>query len=191
MRQQEKKNQWNTSKELRGVSLRRQHDWQSSWSASYASALRKLQLGHQNFETNPMTGVWLLMAMGYSERTGEGEKVFALYIKKWIEGEELWLKNGNKEVKSFWVIIKTLRQHREPCGWLLLWAALSRTFLLHLQEALHLKALFLLTDFNKSDIPWKSSTVSYRQCRRLLEYIENSFLSQVIALPEGMQYWAW
>ena len=39
--------------------------------------------------------------------------------------------------------------------------------------------LVLLGDLNQLDICWKNSTVSCRQSRRLLECIEDNFLSQV------------
>ncbi|KAK4818978.1 hypothetical protein QYF61_022645 [Mycteria americana] len=43
--------------------------------------------------------------------------------------------------------------------------------------------IVLLGDFNHPDICWKSSTVSYRQSRRLLECIRANFLRQVIDSP--------
>ncbi|KAK4825884.1 hypothetical protein QYF61_003158 [Mycteria americana] len=46
-----------------------------------------------------------------------------------------------------------------------------------------LALLILLGDFNHSDICWKSSTASCRQSRRLLQCIEDNFLSQVINSP--------
>ncbi|KAK4830650.1 LOW QUALITY PROTEIN: hypothetical protein QYF61_012493 [Mycteria americana] len=54
---------------------------------------------------------------------------------------------------------------------------------LTLQEALSLQALVLLGKFSHPDICWKSSTASCKQSRRLLECIEDSFLSQVIDSP--------
>ena len=59
----------------------------------------------------------------------------------------------------------------------------DEAFLLQLQEASRSQALILLGDFNHPDICWKSSTASCRQCRRLLECIEDNFLSQVIDSP--------
>jgi len=46
-----------------------------------------------------------------------------------------------------------------------------------------LQAVFLLGDFNYSDVSWKSSTVSCRQCRRILECIKDNFLSKVLDSP--------
>ncbi|KAF1446069.1 hypothetical protein FQV07_0012861, partial [Pygoscelis papua] len=51
------------------------------------------------------------------------------------------------------------------------------------QEASRSQAFVVLGDFNHPDICWKSSTVSCRQSRRLLECIEDNFLSQVIGNP--------
>ncbi|KAK4828789.1 hypothetical protein QYF61_000846 [Mycteria americana] len=45
------------------------------------------------------------------------------------------------------------------------------------------QALILLGDFNHPDICWKSNTASYGQSRRLLEFIEDNFLGQVIDNP--------
>ncbi|GAB0190824.1 ras GTPase-activating protein 1-like [Grus japonensis] len=59
----------------------------------------------------------------------------------------------------------------------------STRYVLLLQEASHSQALLLLGDFNHPDICWKSSTVSCRQSRKLLEYIEDNFLSQVTDSP--------
>jgi len=42
------------------------------------------------------------------------------------------------------------------------------------------QVLVLLGDFSLLDICWGSSTASCRQSRRLLEYIEDNFLSQEI-----------
>ncbi|KAK4831065.1 hypothetical protein QYF61_015122 [Mycteria americana] len=58
-----------------------------------------------------------------------------------------------------------------------------RTDNVQLQEASHSQALVLLRDFNHPDICWKSSTASCRQSRRLLECIEDNFLTQVIDTP--------
>ncbi|KAK4815291.1 hypothetical protein QYF61_026196 [Mycteria americana] len=43
--------------------------------------------------------------------------------------------------------------------------------------------IVLLGDFNHPDICWKSSTASYKKSRRLLECMEDNFLSQVIDSP--------
>ncbi|KAK4813526.1 hypothetical protein QYF61_009252 [Mycteria americana] len=88
------------------------------------------------------------------DRRGRRGGGVALYVKKQIDCEELSLKNSHEQVGSLW-----------------------------LQEASHSQALILLGDFSHSDICWKSSTVSCRQSRRLLECIEDNFLSQVIDSP--------
>jgi len=54
----------------------------------------------------------------------------------------------------------------------------DEAFLLQVQKASRLQALVLLVDFNHLEICWKSSTVSYRQSRRVLECVEDNFSSQ-------------
>ncbi|KAK4824986.1 hypothetical protein QYF61_022512 [Mycteria americana] len=126
-----------------------------------------------------------LFRRGRQGRRGRG---IALYIKKWIECEDLSLKNSHEQVESLWVRIRNRGNkgnlvvgvyYRPPN----LGEPIDEAFLLHLQEALCLQALILLGDFNHPDICWKSSTASYRQSRRLLEYIEDNFLSQRIDSP--------
>jgi len=58
------------------------------------------------------------------------------------------------------------------------WEPTDRAAFLQLQEASHSQALILLGDFSHPNICWKSRTVSCRQSRRLLECIEDYFLSQ-------------
>ncbi|PKU43387.1 rna-directed dna polymerase from mobile element jockey-like [Limosa lapponica baueri] len=55
---------------------------------------------------------------------------------------------------------------------------IDEDFLFQLQEASHSQAIFLLGDFSHPNICWKSSMASCRKSRRLLECIENNFLSQ-------------
>jgi len=50
-------------------------------------------------------------------------------------------------------------------------------------QALQSQALVLLGDLNLHDTCWKHSTVNCRQSRRLLEHIEDNFLSEVIGAP--------
>lgn len=49
--------------------------------------------------------------------------------------------------------------------------------------------LFLLGDFNHTDVSWRSSTASCQQTRRLLKCIMDKLLIQVVAQSEGMQCW--
>lgn len=85
---------------------------------------------------------------------------------------------------------QTLRQQKEPCGWGLLQLPdqgepIEETFLLQLQEASCSQAPVLLGDFSHLDIYWESTKAGCGQSRELLQCMENSFLSQVIALPEA------
>ncbi|KAM6317421.1 uncharacterized protein O3Q21_008449 [Podargus strigoides] len=54
----------------------------------------------------------------------------------------------------------------------------DEAFLLQLQEASSLQALILLGDFNHPDVCWKMSTASCRQSKRLLECLDDNFLTQ-------------
>jgi len=54
---------------------------------------------------------------------------------------------------------------------------------IQLQEVTRLQELILLGYFNHLDVCWKSSMASCRQSRKLLECIEDNFLSQVIYGP--------
>ncbi|KAK4805648.1 hypothetical protein QYF61_022406 [Mycteria americana] len=101
---------------------------------------------------------WHVAINGYRlfrrDRRGRSGGGVVLYTKKWIESKELSLKNSHEQAESLW-----------------------------LQEASCSQALILLGDFNHLNICWKISTESCRQCRRLLEFIEDNFLSQVIDSP--------
>lgn len=59
----------------------------------------------------------------------------------------------------------------------------DKAFLHQLQKALGSQAFVLLQDFNFPNVCWKRSVVSYRQYRRLLEWSEDKFLSQVKDSP--------
>jgi len=102
--------------------------------------------------------------------------------------EELSLKNSHEEAESFWVRIRDPGDtgnlvvgvyyrppnQEEPT---------DEAFLLQLQDAPRSQAFIPLGDFKPPNICWKSSTASCRQSRRLLEHIENNFLSLVIDSP--------
>lgn len=49
----------------------------------------------------------------------------------------------------------------------------DEAFLLQLQEASLSQALILLGDFNHTDVCWESYAAGSKQCRRILESIEN------------------
>ncbi|KAK4810861.1 hypothetical protein QYF61_008833 [Mycteria americana] len=135
---------------------------------------------------------WSVAINGYRlfrrDRRGRRGGGVALYIKEWIDCEELSLKNSHKQVESLWVrigdrgnkgnlvvgVYYRLPDQGEPT---------DEAFFLQLQEASCLQALVLLGDFNHPGICWKSSTASCRQSRRLLECIEDKFLTQVIDTP--------
>jgi len=59
----------------------------------------------------------------------------------------------------------------------------DKAFFLQLQEASDSQALITLGDFNHPDICWKSSMVRCRQPRRLLECMDDNFISRVINSP--------
>lgn len=57
---------------------------------------------------------------------------------------------------------------------------IDEAFLLQCQEAFCSQALVLLGDFSYPNMCWKRSTVSCRQSRALLEFMEDNFLTQVV-----------
>ncbi|KAK4806761.1 hypothetical protein QYF61_005557 [Mycteria americana] len=135
---------------------------------------------------------WSVAIDGYRlfrrDRQGRRGRGVALYIKKWIECEELSLKNSHKQVKSLWVRIRDRSNkgnlvvavyYRPPDQG----EPTDEAFFLQLQEASCLQALVLLGDFNHPNICRKSSKASCRQSRRLLECTEDNFLTQVIDTP--------
>jgi len=122
------------------------------------------------------------------DRRGKRGGDIALYIKKRIQCEELFLKNTHDQVKSLWVGIRD----RSNKGNLVVGVycrpsdqgePIDQACFLQLQKASHLQSLVLLGDFNQTDLYWKSSTVRGRQSRRILECIEKHFLCQVIDTP--------
>jgi len=121
-------------------------------------------------------------------RWGKRGRSAALYINKWIECEELSLKNSHKQVESLWVRISdrgnkgnfVVGVYYRPPGQ---GEPTDEAFFLQLQEASCSQALIQLGDFNHSNICWESNTVSSRQSRRLLECIEDNSLRLVIDSP--------
>jgi len=129
---------------------------------------------------------WSMAINGYRLFSRDRQKKrgggVALYIKKWIEREELSLKHSHKQVESLWVRIRDRGNkgnfdigvyYRPPDPG----EPTDEAFFLQLQGTSRSQALILLGDF---DICWKSSMVSYRQSRRFLECTKDNFLSQVI-----------
>jgi len=99
----------------------------------------------------------------------------------------LSLKSSHKQVESLWARIRDRGNkgnlvvgvyYRPPDQG----EPADEDFLLQ-RQASHSQAFIFLGEFNHPDICWKSSTVSRRQSRRLLECIEENFLSQVIGTP--------
>jgi len=119
---------------------------------------------------------WSMAVDGYRSfrrhrqgRKGEG---IALYINKWIDCEELSLKNSHKQVESSWVRIRD----RGNKGILVVGLCsrppdqgepTDKAFFPHFQQASRSQALILLGDFKYPDICWISSTASCGQSRRL------------------------
>ena len=140
----------------------------------------------ENCWDDSMTRVWLSTATSWLGGAGKegGEEGIAIYIRKWTECEELSLKNSHEQVKSLWVTVRDwgckgslvigvcYRPHRGACWWSLLPPASG--------DIAIASTCPVWGDFNQPDICWKSSMANCRQSRRLLECIENNFLSPVI-----------
>ncbi|XP_068520926.1 uncharacterized protein [Anas acuta] len=119
------------------------------------------------------------------DRQGRKGGGVALYVKKWIDCEELPLRNSHEQVESLWVKIK----HQTNKGHLVVGVCyrppdqgepFDEAFLLQLQEAPCSRALILMGDLNHPDVCWESYTAGSKQSRRLLECVEDNFLVQVL-----------
>lgn len=121
----------------------------------------------------------------------------ALYIKRCSECEELFLKNSHEQVPRLGKN-QTRRQQKELCGWSLLQLPdqgepIDKAFLPHLRGASCSHAPVLLEGLQPPSYVLRKANntkANCRQPRRLLQ-CKDSFVSQVIALPEGTQYWIW
>ena len=60
---------------------------------------------------------------------------------------------------------------------------MDESFYEQLVEVAQLRALVLIGNFNFLDICWKYNTVQRKQSRRLLEYVEYSFLAKLVREP--------
>jgi len=91
------------------------------------------------------------------DRQGRRGGRVALYVRKWIDCEELCLRNSHDQVKSLWVKIKDWSSkghlvvgvcYRPPDQG----EPVDEAFLLQLQEVSCSRALVLMGDFNHMDI---------------------------------------
>jgi len=106
----------------------------------------------------------------------------ALCIKKGIEYEELSPKNCHKQDESWWVRIRDLNNKGNLVAGVYYMPPdqaepVDEAFFLQQQKASRSQAFNLMRDFSQPNSCWKSSTVSCRQSRRLLQCTENNFLS--------------
>jgi len=133
---------------------------------------------------------WSVAIDGYRlfrrDRRGRRGGGVILYVKKWIECEELSLKNSQEQVESLWVRIRDggnkgnlvvgayyrLPDRGEPT---------DEAFFLQLQKASRSQVLVLLGYLSHPKTAGRSSSASCRQSRRLLERAEDNFLSQATA----------
>jgi len=122
------------------------------------------------------------------DRQGRRGGGIAPYVRKWIDCEELCLRNSHDQVKSLWVKIKD----RSSKGHLVAGVcyrpsdqeeAVDKAFLLQLQEVLRSRAPVLMGDFSHPDICWDSGLAGGRPSRRFLESVQDNFLVQVIDGP--------
>jgi len=112
----------------------------------------------------------------------------ALYVRKWIDCEELCLRNSHDQVENLWVNIKDQSSkghvgagvcYRPPDQE----EAVDKAFLLQLQEVSRSLAPVLMGDFNHPHISWDSGMAVSRQSRRFLESVEDNLLVPVIDRP--------
>jgi len=135
---------------------------------------------------------WSTAIQGYRlfrrDRRGTRSRGVALCEKKWTEYEELSPKNSHEQAESLWGRIRDrgIKGNLEVDVYYRLpnqGEHADKDFLLHLQEASRSQALNLLGNFDHINICWKSNAVICRQSRRLLECIEENFLSWIIDSP--------
>ncbi len=101
-----------------------------------------------------MIEAYRLFRRDRQSRRGQG---VSLYVRKWIDSEELCLRNSCHQVESLWVKIRdhSSKGHLvvEVCYRpLVMRSMLMEAFLLELQEVSHSQALVLMGDFNHPDI---------------------------------------
>ncbi|PKU40515.1 rna-directed dna polymerase from mobile element jockey-like [Limosa lapponica baueri] len=113
---------------------------------------------------------------------------------QWGQTESQEVPSEHQEMFSSHEGLQAVPQFAQGCGPPDQGEPIDEAFLLQLQEASRSQVFVLLRDFNHPNICWKSSMVSCRQSRRLLECIEDNFLSQfaedtkligVVDTPEG------
>ncbi|KAK4831258.1 hypothetical protein QYF61_016728 [Mycteria americana] len=141
--------------------------------SAYIRLISQLELGRYSQGLSYLSSAFrsplaVLLLHTWMGKKSEGHmSLVSLYATSWIQAPA-----NNKPPVA--VLVGRLPNQWEP---------LDEVFLLQLWEASRSQALILLEDFNHLDICWKSGTASCKQSRRLLEYIEDNFLIQVINNP--------
>jgi len=121
-------------------------------------------------------------------RQGRRDGRVALYVRRWIDCEQLCLRNSHNQGKCLWVKIKDWSSKGHPVAGVCYMPpdqeeAVDEVFLLQLQEVSHSRALVLMGDFKHPDICWDSGMAGGKQSRRFLESVKDNFLVQVIDGP--------
>ena len=95
------------------------------------------------------------------DRLGRKGGEITLYVKDWIDCEELPLKINEKQAESLWVRIRNKGHlvvgvcYRPPDQG----EPVDEAFFLQLPEVLHSQVLVLMEDFHHLDICWEDHTV--------------------------------
>lgn len=105
------------------------------------------------------------MATNHSEGTCEEgvEEALPSYIKEKIDCEELFLKNGHKQIKSLWVKVRDWGKKGSLAAadhMIKYVDSAHEVFFLQLQVAWWSQVLNLVACFNHPDIYWKISMAS-------------------------------
>ncbi|PKU48463.1 glycerol kinase [Limosa lapponica baueri] len=119
----------------------------------------------------------------------------ALYVKEWIESEEMSLKlslMSDERVESLWVRIKGQANMRDTVVGIYYRppdqdGEVDETFYNQLQVASQLQALVLVGDFNYPGICWKDYTARNIQSERFLQCTDDNFLTQLVEEPTGRE----
>ncbi|PKU41434.1 adaptin ear-binding coat-associated protein 1 [Limosa lapponica baueri] len=138
---------------------------------------------------------WSVAIKGYKlfrrDRRGRRGGGVALYVKEWIESEEMSLKPSlmsDERVESLWVRIKGQANMRDTVVGIYYRppdqdGEVDEIFYNQLRVASQSQALVLVRDFNYPDICWKGYTARNIQSKRFFQCIDDNFLTQLVEEP--------
>ena len=134
---------------------------------------------------NAVMDGYVLFRKDRPARRGGG---IALYVREHLECIELSLGADEERVESLWVRIKGQANMRDTVVGVYYRppdqdGETDEAFYRQLKVASQAQALVLMGDFNHPDICWEDHTARHAQSRRLLQCIDDNFLTQVVQEP--------